>query len=46
MLSKPELRQMLIKIDNSKERITELQRAMLDEKFLGFADQILKVVNA
>ena len=45
MLKNPELRNMLSKIDNSKERITQLQRAMQNEEFLKMADTILAVVN-
>lgn len=45
MLRDPHLRNMLIKIDNSKERITELQRAMQNDDFLRMADTILDVVD-
>lgn len=45
MLKDPQIRSMLLKIDNSKERITELQRAMQNEEFLKMADQILDVIT-
>lgn len=45
MLKDPQIRNMLLKIDNSKERITELQRAMQNDEFLRMADQILDIVT-
>ncbi len=45
MLKNQDIRNMLMKIDNSKERITELQRAMLNDDFLKMADAILDIVT-
>ena len=45
MLKNPNLRNMLLKIDNSKQRITQVQRAMQNQQFLRMADVILDVVS-
>ena len=45
MLKDPNLRNMLLKIDNSKQRITQVQRAMQIQEFLKMADVILDVVS-
>lgn len=45
MLDSPKLRERIMEIDNSRMRLNLLQKALMDEDFMKFADEALRTVG-